>query len=278
MKVLKKGMDIVIAFLVTLLIIATFSVVMLSHTILQKDYIFSKLEEIDYYQKVGTNIKNGFENYQYQSGLPADIFENLYAEDVLKADINSFVNCLYEGGEIQNSSDEVRTRIKGNIQQYLSENNITLKDEEQKNIEDFENLIVQVYENEISSMAGYIKQIPNILAQINEGLKTVQIGLIVALVFLVLIDLLLHIREWSGLINCLGIAMVASGVLLFLFQRMIHKYVDINNILLLNQSFSDFVKYIISNVLDQYRMYGMAFAGMGVVGIVWSNFWKKVED
>ena len=278
MKVLKKGMDIVIAFLVTLLIIATFSVVMLSHTILQKDYIFSKLEEIDYYQKVGTNIKNGFENYQYQSGLPADIFENLYAEDVLKADINSFVNCLYEGGEIQNSSDEVRTRIKGNIQQYLSENNITLKDEEQKNIEDFENLIVHVYENEISSMAGYIKQIPNILAQINEGLKTVQIGLIVALVFLVLIDLLLHIREWSGLINCLGIAMVASGVLLFLFQRMIHKYVDINNILLLNQSFSDFVKYIISNVLDQYRMYGMAFAGMGVVGIVWSNFWKKVED
>lgn len=278
MKVLKKGMDIVIAFLVTLLIIATFSVVMLSHTILQKDYIFSKLEEIDYYQKVGTNVKNGFENYQYQSGLPADIFENLYAEDVLKADINSFVNCLYEGGEIQNSSDEVRTRIKGNIQQYLSENNITLKDEEQKNIEDFENLIVQVYENEISSMAGYIKQIPNILAQINEGLKTVQIGLIVALVFLVLIDLLLHIREWSGLINCLGIAMVASGVLLFLFQMTIHKYVDINNILLLNQSFSDFVKYIISNVLDQYRMYGMAFAGMGVVGIVWSNFWKKVED
>lgn len=278
MKVLKKGIDIVIAFLVTLLIIATFSVVMLSHTILQKDYMFSKLEEIDYYQKVGTNLKNGFENYQYQSGLPENIFENLYAEEDLKADIHSFINYLYDGGEIQNSSDKVRTRIKQNINQYLSENNRTLKEEEQKNIENFESLIVQVYENEIASMASYIQQIPNVLEQINGVLKAVQLGLIVVLIFLVLMDLLLHIREWNEFVNCVGISMIASGVLLFLFQMTIYKHVDINNILLLNQSFSDFVKYIISDVLDQYRNYGMIFAGVGLVGIVWSNFWKKVED
>ncbi len=278
MKVLKKGIDIVIAFLVTLLIIATFSVVMLSHTILQKDYMFSMLEQIDYYQKVGTNVKNGFENYQYQSGLSENIFENLYAEDDLKADINSVINYLYDGGEIQNSSDEVRIRIKENIQQHLSESNRTLKEEEQKNIENFENLIVQVYENEIGSMASYIQQIPNILTQINGVLKAFRIGLIVALVFLVLIDLLLHIKSWNEFMNCIGIAMLASGVLLFLFQMTIYKHVDINNILLLNQSFSDFIKYIISDVLDQYKMYGIAFAGIGMVVIMGSNFWKKVED
>ena len=244
MKVLKKGIDIVIAFLVTLLIIATFSIVMLSHTILQKDYMFSKLEQIDYYQKVGTNVKNGFENYQYQSGLPENIFQDLYVEEDLKADINSLINYLYDGGEIKNSSDEVRTRIKENIQQHLSESNRTLKEEEQKNIENFENLIVQVYENEIGSMASYIQQIPNILTQINGVLKAFRIGLIVALVFLVLIDLLLHIKSWNEFMNCIGIAMLASGVLLFLFQMTIYKHVDINNILLLNQSFSDFIKYI----------------------------------
>lgn len=278
MKVLKKGIDIVIAFLVTLLIIATFSIVMLSHTILQKDYMFSKLEQIDYYQKVGTNVKNGFENYQYQSGLPENIFQDLYVEEDLKADINSLINYLYDGGEIKNSSDEVRTRIKENIQQHLSESNRTLKEEEQKNIENFENLIVQVYENEIGSMASYIQQIPNILTQINGVLKAFRIGLIVALVFLVLIDLLLHIKSWNEFMNCIGIAMLASGVLLFLFQMTIYKHVDINNILLLNQSFSDFIKYIISDVLDQYKMYGIAFAGIGMVVIMGSNFWKKVED
>ncbi len=275
MKVLKKIIDIVIAFFLTLLIIASFSVMVLSHTVLQKDYMLSQLEEIDYYEKVKTDLKNGFENYQYQSGLPENVFENLYSENALKSDINSFIDYLYDGGEIQNSSAEVKTRIEQNINQYLSENNITLKEEQKKNIENYENIIVQVYEKEVSSMANYIGQVPKVLEQLNKAVKMIEIGLLVTLVFLVLFDFLLHIKEMSEFVNCIGIAMIASGVLLFLLQMTIYKNIDINNILLLNQSFSDFTKYIIFDVLDKFKVYGMIFAVVGFVGIVWSNCWKK---
>ncbi len=275
MKVLKKIIDIVIAFFLTLLIIASFSVMVLSHTVLQKDYMLSQLEEIDYYEKVKTDLKNGFENYQYQSGLPENVFENLYSENALKSDINSFIDYLYDGGEIQNSSAEVKTRIEQNINQYLSENNITLKEEQKKNIENYENIIVQVYEKEVSSMVNYIGQVPKVLEQLNKAVKMIEIGLLVTLVFLVLFDFLLHIKEMSEFVNCIGIAMIASGVLLFLLQMTIYKNIDINNILLLNQSFSDFTKYIIFDVLDKFKVYGMIFAVVGFVGIVWSNCWKK---
>lgn len=127
MDILKKILNIVMAFILTLLLVANFMIILISNTILSKDYMESKIEENGYPQKIETDLKNGFESYKYQSGLPDEIFENLYTMDMIQDDIFSIISNIYYGTEIKNSSDKVKENISHNINQYLSQNDINLE-------------------------------------------------------------------------------------------------------------------------------------------------------
>lgn len=271
MKVVKKIVQIVMAFFLSILILANFLMVLVSQTVLQKDYVLAKLEEVGYEEKIQTDLKNGFENYQYQSGFPANVFENLYTRSSLQADIYSVVNAIYENEEVQVNSEEVRTKLEANIQQYLSENQIFLKEAEAQNIKDFENIIVNVYENRVNSIADYVDTIQKALQKVREIVKIAQIGLIVTLTVFLLIGLVAQIRSLSEFVNQLAIALLSSGVILILLQKVIHQEIDIQHILLLNQSFSDFVKYILVDVMYEIHFYGIVFAVVGFCGIIWSK-------
>ncbi len=271
MKVVKKIVQIIMAFFLSILILANFLMVLVSQTVLQKEYVLAKVEEVGYEEKIQTDLKNGFENYQYQSGLPASVFENLYTRSSLQADIYCVVNAIYENEEVQVNSEEVRTKLEANIQQYLSENQIVLKEAQLQNIQDFENIIVNVYENRVNSVADYLDTIQKVLQKVKEIAKIAQIGLIVTLAVFLLIGLVAQMREPSEFVNQLAIALLSSGVILILLQKIIHQEIDIQHILLLNQSFSDFVKYILFDLMNEINFYGMVFAIVGFCGIIWSR-------
>lgn len=271
MKVVKKIVQIIMAFFLSILILANFLMVLVSQTVLQKEYVLAKVEEVGYEEKIQTDLKNGFENYQYQSGLPASVFENLYTRSSLQADIYCVVNAIYENEEVQINSEEVRNKLEANIQQYLSENQIVLKEAELQNIQDFENIIVNVYENRVNSVADYLDTIQKVLQKVKEIAKIAQIGLIVTLAVFLLIGLVAQMREPSEFVNQLAIALLSSGVILILLQKVIHQEIDIQHILLLNQSFSDFVKYILFDLMNEINFYGMVFAIVGFCGIIWNR-------
>ena len=107
MKIVKGVLNIIIAFFLTIVILANFALVLVSNTILKKDYMLSLIEENGYYEKVATDLQNGFEEYKYQSGLPDEVFQNLYSENDVRKDINSIVNNVYDGAEVTNSSENV---------------------------------------------------------------------------------------------------------------------------------------------------------------------------
>lgn len=276
MKIVKKVINCVIAFLLCLLIIANFSIVLLSNTILQENYIFQKLEENGYYEKIASDLQNEFENYQYQSGLPAEVFEGIYEEAILQDNIASVINGIYTGTEIKLNSEEVQAKLDTNIRKYLATNNRVLNHQEEQNITDFENILVKAYENKINILQNYDDNIAEIVTKIKlvEALakKIVLVGLVVVL----LITILLNLRNVQELVNTMGIAFLSSGIILWLVKEMVNKNIDIQNILLFDQSFSDFVKYIIFDVLEKFKVYGMIFAIIGLAGIVWSKC--KVED
>lgn len=271
MKVVKKIVQIIMAFFLSILILANFLMVLVSQTVLQKEYVLAKVEEVGYEEKIQTDLKNGFENYQYQSGLPASVFENLYTRSSLQADIYCVVNAIYENEEVQVNSEEVRNKLEANIQQYLSENQIVLKEAELQNIQDFENIIVNVYENRVNSVADYLDTIQKVLQKAKEIAKIAQIGLIVTLAVFLLIGLVAQMRSLSEFVNQLAIALLSSGVILILLQKVIHQEIDIQHILLLNQSFSDFVKYILFDLMNEINFYGMVFAIVGFCGIIWNR-------
>lgn len=126
MKILKSIFNILIAFFLSLLIILNFAIIVSENTILSKEYMMSKLEENCYYEKIETDLKNEFESYKYQSGLPEEVFDDIYSHDMVKSDIDSIIDNIYDGTEVNNNSDMVSQKITQNINEYLNENNIAL--------------------------------------------------------------------------------------------------------------------------------------------------------
>lgn len=272
MKIVKGVINAIVAFFLTIAILANFAIILISNTILDKNYMLGLLEENGYYEKVATDLQNGFEEYKYQSGLPDEVFQNLYSENEMKKDINSIINNLYDGTEVTNSSENVRAKITENVNRYLSENNIAVNEEMQNNITDYENLIVNVYENKVNSAFSYVKDVNPMMNKIQSVVDVVKWILLGGLIIIAIFALLLNLRSMGLFVSVMGTALLASGTLLEFLNFVIQQNIDIEHILLFTQSFSDLIKYIIYHLLDKINFYGILFIVVGIVGIVISSY------
>lgn len=274
MKILKEMFNFLLAFIITILIIVNFVVNMFSNTILEKKYIINQFEKNDIYGKIEVDLKNGFENYQYQSGLPEEVFEDLYTKDMIITDVNSMINNLYEGTKVINSSEKVKDKIVGNINTYLKDNNIVLNKIEQENIDKFQDLIVNVYEDKVNVLNNKIEQIINIKEKIEKVVKFANVSLMISLVFILILTILINIKTIKLCVRTISISLLASGILLNLVPYVIYKNIDINNILLLSQTISDIIKNILYDILSRFNYFGIGFVIIGVAGIIISNYHK----
>lgn len=277
MKIVKGVLNIIIAFFLTIVILANFALVLVSNTILKKDYMLSLIEENGYYEKVATDLQNGFEEYKYQSGLPDEVFQNLYSENDVRKDINSIVNNVYDGAEVTNSSENVRTKIAENVNRYLTQNSIVLAEQEQKNITDFENLMVEVYETKVNSAFGYVKNIHSTIEKIETIVITIKRILFGSLIAIIIVALLLNLKTLSFLWAVIGTSLLASGILLECLNFAIYKHIDIQNILLFTQSFSDLIKFILYDLLSKFNFFGILWIVLGMIGIIIGNY-NKYND
>lgn len=280
MKIVKGVCNTIIAFFLTIVILANFIIILLSNTLLDANYMLGLVEENGYYEKIETDLKNGFQEYQYQSGLPDEVFENLYSSSELKKDIDSIIKNVYEGTEVTSHAESVKTKILENVNNYLTENNIVLIGEQKKNIEEYQNLIVKVYEDKVNSAFSYVKKVRPVLEKIQMAIGVVKWILIGSLVALLIFALLLNLRTMGLFVSTIGIALLASGSVLECLNFVIHKNIDIQNILLFAQSFSDLIKYILYDLLSKVNFYGIVAIVLGIVGIVWGSYgrYKKEEE
>lgn len=280
MKIVKGVCNTIIAFFLTIVILANFIIILLSNTLLDANYMLGLVEENGYYEKIETDLKNGFQEYQYQSGLPDEVFENLYSSSELKKDIDSIIKNVYEGTEVTSHAESVKTKILENVNNYLTENNIVLIGEQKKNIEEYQNLIVKVYEDKVNSAFSYVKKVRPVLEKIQMAIGVVKWILIGSLVALLIFALLLNLRTMGLFVSTIGIALLASGSVLECLNFVVHKNIDIQNILLFAQSFSDLIKYILYDLLSKVNFYGIVAIVLGIVGIVWESYgrYKKEEE
>lgn len=274
MRIVKGIITLVLLFLMTILMIASIGTCFISNTILNKKYMMVALERNDYYTKIETDLKNEFENYQYQSGLPEEVFYNLYTKDMIKKDVDSILDFLYHGSEIQNCSEEVQNRVIANINQYLEENKIILNQTQQENKEKFEDLIVNAYENEVNLSSQLVREREKIKTKVEKTFQYVKIGVMGALVIVLLVLIGMYKSTFSIFMNLLSISFLASGILGKLGLWLLHQNVDIEHIVIITQTFSDFIKYIIYDILSKISIFSNVSIITGLVLIIVSSYFK----
>ncbi len=281
MKVFKTILNIILSFLLIILIAITILINILQNKILNKDYIFAKMEENQVYLQVSREVDSGFEKYIYQSGLPEDIIKDLYTEDIIKNDVNSFINALYDGTEIQISDAVIRETLDNKINEYLVSENKTLNEQGRKNVEKFEDLIVSEYKSNVNAYGSLYEtghEFLEKLEQIVQKVKFIPIILIIVFVILLVIN---NLKNLLLAINYACISLLSLGVLIKLGVNIIFSKINIDNILLITKALSNLIINISKEILYICSDYATLFIVVGIVGILIyaiADNVKKVES
>lgn len=278
MKVIKYILNILISFLIIFVVIAVVATNILNNKILNKNYVLSKIEETEFYLQVSREVESGFENYIYQSGLPVETIQNIYTEEMIKKDINGIIDYVYEGKEYSLSSEELRRNLDNKIQEYVNSQNLNLNEQGKKNIKEFENLIVNEYDNNVKASDTVYKTA-------NSGIETlknisVKIGNIpmIVLVILVVVLILINIRDLLLTINFLGISSLSIGVLLKLGVNLILFNVELDNLVLISTSLSNLIISILKENIYMISDNSNIFIICGIVAIIVSAIFCNINN
>lgn len=282
MKIFKNILNIILSFFLIISIALIFAADILENKLLNKNYLLSKMEETEFYLQISREVESGFENYIYQSGLPEDTIKDLFSEGMIRQDIDSIINCIYNGSKITLSSQAVKENLDNKVKDYLKEQDILLNNQGKENIKKFEDLIVKEYEENVNvSSKLYTKSHDGVvvLNKINEKVGKLPIIITVAIVVLLIV---INKKDLLNVINYCGISLLSLGVLIKLGFSTIVSNVNFDNLMILSKSLSNLITSIIKEILYSAGDKSTIFIICGITGIfitaILKNYKKDLKN
>ena len=278
MKVIRIIVSILLSFCLVIIVGIILGKNILENRILNKNYILDKMNETEVYLQVSRAVTDGFENYIYQSGLPEDTIKDLYTEDMIKNDVNSLIDSMYDGTEIKISDDIVKNNLDSKINSYVESQGLKLNNQGRENIEQFEDLIVEEYKINVNSSSNIAQSMYSDLHSIITNLQKInkKIGIwpYLALTIVIIFLVLINIKDILNVICFMGISSLSLGVLIKMGVNLIFENFNIDNFVLFSQAMTNLVINIIKEILYNLSDRGTLFIVCGIIGIVVSSILK----
>ena len=260
MKIFKYIISIILAFLLMLSILLTVALQIVSTTILNKDYILGKLDEANYYNNVYEQIKDSLAGYIGPSGLDEEVLENIYTREQVKEDINLIINNIYENKNDKINTEDIKEKLQNNIEASVGSGLLTK--ENRNSIEDFIDKIADEYVQNISH-DPYFEKVGMIINKVKDMIGKVEGIIIFVPIILAVVILLLNIKQISSAIRFISISILTSGLIGIVIKLFIEAKINISNILIINDSFSEVIKNVINSILNNINT-------MSIIGIIGS--------
>lgn len=273
MKLVKTIIKYIITIIIAIFMILFLVVNLASYTVLNKNYVLSKLEETNYYNKIYEEVKSNFENYIHQSGLEESVLENIISKAKVKKDTELIISNLYDGLEEKIDTQEIRDNLNKNIEETLGNSKLVVT---QKNA--INTLIDKICEEYTTTLSHYEyeKQINNLYMKIMKNMDVAKKAILVVIAISVILLLLLNIRRIYKLFSLLGVSLVASGVFFVIVNIFINMKIKVQTILILNDAISATLRNILTELLNSINSYGYITLGLGLVLIIVSNLVHNV--
>ena len=260
MKIFRYIISIILAFLLMISILLTVALQIVSSTILNKDYILGKLDEANYYNNVYEQIKDSLAGYIGPSGLDEEVLENIYTREQVKEDINLIINNIYENKNDKINTEDIKEKLQNNIEASVGSGLLTK--ENRNSIEDFIDKIADEYVQNISH-DPYFEKVGMIINKVKDMIGKVEGIIIFVPIILAVVILLLNIKQISSAIRFIAISILTSGVIGIVIKVFLETKINISNILIINDSFSEVIKNVINSILNNINT-------MSIIGIIGS--------
>lgn len=275
MKVLVNLLKFIFVMILTVAIIGLGLFAIAFSTVLNKDYVVQKLEETDFYSGTYKLVESNFENYIYQSGLDEEVLKEICSQDKVKKDINIMLNNIYSGTNQSIDTTEISEKLNANIDKSGIKNkqNESAINEFVKHIcqEYTDTLVHSKYETEINKMYNKINTL------LNKVYNTLLIVFVIDLILIIIINK----NKISKDIQALGIALMSASIFQIVAFQIITSNVDVKNIKIFNDVFSNCLVTIIQDVLNKINSLalGTCIFAVIILGIYVSiKVNKKTKD
>ena len=275
MKVLVNLLKFIFVMILTVAIIGLGLFSIAFSTVLNKDYVVQKLEETDFYSGTYKLVESNFENYIYQSGLDEEVLKEICSQDKVKKDINIMLNNIYSGTNQSIDTTEISEKLNANIDKSGIKNkqNESAINEFVKHIcqEYTDTLVHSKYETEINKMYNKINTL------LNKVYNTLLIVFVIDLILIIIINK----NKISKDIQALGIALMSASIFQIVAFQIITSNVDVKNIKIFNDVFSNCLVTIIQDVLNKINSLalGTCIFAVIILGIyVTIKVNKKTKD
>ena len=258
---MKRIIQYIIAVILAIAMFGLIIINILSSTILSKEYILSKLQEQNYYEKIYEEAESNFENYIHQSGLDEEVLAGIVTKEKIEKDTKIIINNIYNGMEEKIEVEEIRNNLNEKINNSL---NGKISSSEQKSINTFVDTISDEYETRISH-TNYEKKINSIIEKANTYINLAKKGLLVIIGGAVILLVLLTIKRIYRIIARIGTAFIIDGLIFIFAEKYISSKTRIDTIMLLNKGISDVLQSILNEILSNILKTGSIMLGLGII-------------
>lgn len=267
MKVFKIILNILLAFILMIGLLAS-TLLVIVNNYANKENMLKKFEEINLYNSVYEEVRDGFENYIYQSGLDIDIIDKICSREKVKQDIISVVNAMYGEGDSTIDSTEIRNNLDVAISQYIESQGRKLSTQEEENIAKFEDLIEESYNEEIGLYQKGSNEIARKLPQVLSSIRKAEIASVGVTALVLIILVALNAKSISTTGGYFGVAMLASGVIMIAIKNTILSKISIDELVVFTKSLSNALILIIKDILGAIQTYGIWYVVCGILIII----------
>lgn len=247
MKIIANIARFILIAILTICIIAMSVITIVSSTILDKNYIISKLEETNFYEEVYKLVESNFENYIYQSGLDETALNNICSKEKVEQDINLMISNIYEGTNKKIDT----TPIKDNLNENIDKLDVRNKKNSEA-INQFVKHICEEYENTLIH-TEYENKIYNTYSKVVTILNKVRTATIIAICIDAVLILITSIKQISKFVQAIGISVLSSSIFGIVACNIVTSKVDIQGIKIFNDAFSKTLVTIIQELISKVQ-------------------------
>ena len=271
---MKSIINYILSIILALAIIVFYLINLASSTVLSEQYILSKLDEHDYYNKIHEQIKLNFENYIHQSGLEEDVLDNIITKEKVKKDTHIILGSIYDGLNQEVDTNEIRENLNKNIEKYIKSTSLTK--EQKSSIDTFVNHICNEYKTTIShfTFENQINQYySKIIKYINMSKKVLLIT--IGIDFLLLI--VLNLKKIYKCFTSVGVSFVIIGLIVLVSNIFINIKIKVQAILILNDAISEVIRNILSEILNSSLIIALFTLIFGIAMIIIPNLIHNIK-
>lgn len=253
-------------FISSILFFLATTITIILFTIFNQNFMAQQLNEINYYEKLYTNIKLEMSYYVTQSGLSDDILNNIFDKELLRRTTEKMLDNFYNNKDNTINKTSVEENLMNNINEELKDYKLT--EEDKTSIDKFITQMSSTYEMEISYS--------NILNKYHNSFNRIY-HILVALDILCIALFIINyfITRYTLKERNIIISLLTTTVLITIIHLYLSNTLDLGHLEFYNDIISNLINYTYQSIMSIFNIVSTIYLVISLSLILYATKYTK---